>query len=213
MSVSYLINRLQPLPFQTPVVLSLNPFIEPAAERPSSLHHYAHPVFDRAPSTPRPPTRHPGPKRCWFAGAWTGYGHEDGLKSAVAVVGAMGVEVPWQRGRVPGALERRDVRALAARGVLRAVMHERAVRAHNRFYPDGAFCACCSSGWTACACRCSASTGQPVQLSPAATSARAVRPLLPWIRALLDERGLAAAPTARSCCRPCRASSASSSTR
>jgi len=45
-----------------------------------------------------------GRERCWFAGAWTGYGfHEDGLKSAVAVVEAMGVEVPWRRGRVPAA--------------------------------------------------------------------------------------------------------------
>ena len=42
-----------------------------------------------------------GRNRSWFAGAWTGYGfHEDGLKSAVAVVEAMGVEVPWRRGRV-----------------------------------------------------------------------------------------------------------------
>ena len=37
----------------------------------------------------------------------SGYGfHEDGLKSAVAVVEAMGVEVPWRRGRVPAALEK-----------------------------------------------------------------------------------------------------------
>ena len=42
-----------------------------------------------------------GNNRSWFAGAWTGYGfHEDGLKSAVAVAEAMGVEVPWRRGRV-----------------------------------------------------------------------------------------------------------------
>ena len=45
-----------------------------------------------------------GRRRSWFAGAWTGYGfHEDGLKSAVAVVEAMGVEVPWRRGRVHAA--------------------------------------------------------------------------------------------------------------
>jgi predicted NAD/FAD-binding protein len=32
-SVSYLINRLQPLPFKTPLMVSLNPQREPKAER------------------------------------------------------------------------------------------------------------------------------------------------------------------------------------
>ena len=53
-SVSYLINRLQPLPFETPVVVSLNPFTEPAAEHTIRRIEYSHPVFDTAPSTPRP---------------------------------------------------------------------------------------------------------------------------------------------------------------
>ena len=107
-SVSYLINRLQPLPFQTPVVVSLNPFTEPAAEKTFRRIEYAHPVFDHGAIDAQaalPAIQ--GRERCWFAGAWTGYGfHEDGLKSAVAVVEAMGVEVPWRRGRVPAALEK-----------------------------------------------------------------------------------------------------------
>jgi uncharacterized protein len=38
-----------------------------------------------------------GQRRLWFCGAWGGYGfHEDGLKSALAVVNAMGVQAPWQ---------------------------------------------------------------------------------------------------------------------
>ena len=106
-SVSYLINRLQPLPFQTPVVVSLNPFTEPAADKTFRRIEYAHPVFDHGAIDAQaalPAIQ--GRERCWFAGAWTGYGfHEDGLKSAVAVVEAMGVEVPWRRGRVPAALE------------------------------------------------------------------------------------------------------------
>ena len=101
-SVSYLINRLQPLPFQTPVVVSLNPFTEPAADKTFRRIEYAHPVFDHGAIDAQaalPAIQ--GRERCWFAGAWTGYGfHEDGLKSAVAVVEAMGVEVPWRRGRV-----------------------------------------------------------------------------------------------------------------
>ena len=104
-SVSYLINRLQPLPFQTPVVVSLNPFIAPAADKTFRRIEYAHPVFDHGAIDAQaalPSIQ--GRERCWFAGAWTGYGfHEDGLKSAVAVVEAMGVEVPWRRGRVPAA--------------------------------------------------------------------------------------------------------------
>jgi predicted NAD/FAD-binding protein len=33
----------------------------------------------------------------WFCGAWCGYGfHEDGLKSALAVVNALGMRAPWQ---------------------------------------------------------------------------------------------------------------------
>lgn len=107
-SVSYLINRLQPLPFQTPVVVSLNPFTEPAADKTFRRIEYAHPVFDHGAIDAQaalPAIQ--GRERCWFAGAWTGYGfHEDGLKSAVAVVEAMGVEVPWRRGRVPTALEK-----------------------------------------------------------------------------------------------------------
>jgi predicted NAD/FAD-binding protein len=101
-SVSYLINRLQPLPFETPVVVSLNPFNEPAAERTIRRIEYSHPVFDLGAIDAQgalPALQ--GRNRSWFAGAWTGYGfHEDGLKSAVAVVEAMGVEVPWRRGRV-----------------------------------------------------------------------------------------------------------------
>ena len=101
-SVSYLINRLQPLPFETPVVVSLNPFTEPAAAHTIRRIEYSHPVFDHGAIDAQaalPALQ--GRNRSWFAGAWTGYGfHEDGLKSAVAVVEAMGVEVPWRRGRV-----------------------------------------------------------------------------------------------------------------
>ncbi len=97
-AVSYLINRLQPLPFETPVVVSLNPFKEPAAKHLIKRIVYAHPVFDDAAikaQTHLP--RLQGQHNTWFAGAWTGYGfHEDGLRSAVTVVESMGVEVPWR---------------------------------------------------------------------------------------------------------------------
>ena len=59
---------------------------------------YAHPIFDApaiAAQQALPGIQ--GRRRTWFCGAWTGYGfHEDGLRSALAVVNALGVELPWQ---------------------------------------------------------------------------------------------------------------------
>jgi len=107
-SVSYLINRLQPLPFETPVVVSLNPFTEPARDKLIRRIEYAHPVFDQAAVDAQAalPTIQ-GRQRSWFAGAWTGYGfHEDGLKSALVVANAFGVSAPWQ-----GGLRRQEVAA------------------------------------------------------------------------------------------------------
>jgi len=97
-AVSYLINKLQPLPVQTPVIVSLNPFREPAAETVIADINYAHPVFDQAAidAQARLPEIN-GRDRLWFCGAWGRYGfHEDGLRSALAVVAGMGVAAPWQ---------------------------------------------------------------------------------------------------------------------
>ncbi len=99
-SVSYLINRLQPLPFDTPVIVSLNPFAEPAADKLIRRIEYAHPVFDQAAIDAQAALPQlQGVRRSWFAGAWTGYGfHEDGLRSAVAIASRLGVDIPWQDG-------------------------------------------------------------------------------------------------------------------
>ena len=82
----YLINMLQPLPFETPVVVSLNPL---HAIDPKTIHgsfEYAHPVFDLA--AIRAQGQLPllqGQQNTYYCGAWAGYGfHEDGLKSGVA---------------------------------------------------------------------------------------------------------------------------------
>lgn len=100
-SVSYLLNRLQPLPFNTPVVVTLNPLCEPAPERVLGQFDYAHPVFDHAALAAQERLDAiQGARRTWYAGAWTGFGfHEDGLKSALTVVEGLGGSVPW-RGRV-----------------------------------------------------------------------------------------------------------------
>ncbi len=83
----YLINKLQPLPWKTPVVVSLNPLREPDPATVLGRFDYAHPVFDRAAiqaQTALPQIQ--GTARTWFCGAWTRYGfHEDGLQSGVSV--------------------------------------------------------------------------------------------------------------------------------
>ncbi|MGN6701787.1 MAG: NAD(P)/FAD-dependent oxidoreductase [Burkholderiaceae bacterium] len=89
--VHYLINRLQPLPFATPVIVSLNPVTEPRRETVLGEFEYAHPVFDaKAVSAQRALPSIQGARNVWFAGAWTGYGfHEDGLKSGLAAAEAI----------------------------------------------------------------------------------------------------------------------------
>lgn len=96
-SVSYYINRLQPLPFRQPVIVTLNPVREPDPGTVIGTFEYAHPVFDcAATDAQRGLPCIQGAKRTWFCGAWTGYGfHEDGLKSALSVAGTLGVAAPW----------------------------------------------------------------------------------------------------------------------
>ena len=87
----YLLNRLQPLPFSTPLIVSLNPVSEPAAATVHAEFHYAHPVFDHAAiaAQQRLPMLQ-GRRDTWYCGAWTGYGfHEDGLRSGLAVGAAV----------------------------------------------------------------------------------------------------------------------------
>ena len=90
-SVTYLLNKLQPLPFTTPLFVSLNPTIEPRADTVIAEFDYTHPVFDaRAIEAQRRLPNVQGLRNVWFAGAWTGYGfHEDGLKSGLAVASAI----------------------------------------------------------------------------------------------------------------------------
>ncbi|MFO7543534.1 MAG: FAD-dependent oxidoreductase [Thiobacillus sp.] len=98
-AVHYLINRLQPLPTDTPVIVSLNPLQAPD---PATVHgefHYSHPVFSReAIGIQRQIAAANGRDGIWLAGAWLGYGfHEDGLASALRVARRLDAAAPWQR--------------------------------------------------------------------------------------------------------------------
>jgi uncharacterized protein len=81
----YLLNKLQPLPFEQPVIVSLNPVrhIDPA--KIIGQYEYAHPVFDAAAIAAQQGLGSlQGQQHSYFCGAWAGYGfHEDGLKSGL----------------------------------------------------------------------------------------------------------------------------------
>ena len=87
----YLINRLQPLPWEQPVIVSLNPVRPPRESTVLRRLDYEHPVFDLAAiAAQRRLDDLQGNRHTWFCGAWTGYGfHEDGLRSGLAVARAL----------------------------------------------------------------------------------------------------------------------------
>jgi len=93
----YLLNKLQPLPWQQAVVVSLNPMRPIQASRVVREITYAHPVFDRAATAAQqalPGLQ--GQRHTWYCGAWTRYGfHEDGMMSGTAVVQAMQDRGVW----------------------------------------------------------------------------------------------------------------------
>ena len=103
-ALSYLINRLQPLPFKTPVIVTLNPLQMPDPKTVIKTITYDHPVFLTESIVAKRGLRTlQGERNTWYAGAWTRYGfHEDGLMSGIAVAKALGATVPWAT-RVPAA--------------------------------------------------------------------------------------------------------------
>lgn len=83
----YLLNKLQPLPYEQAVVVSLNPTQAIDPKHVIRRIDYAHPVFDLAAiDAQQSMPQLQGQQHTWYAGAWLGYGfHEDGLKSGLAV--------------------------------------------------------------------------------------------------------------------------------
>jgi len=121
--VSYLINKLQPLPFRTPVVVTLNPPIEPDPRRVIGEFEYEHPVFGPDATAAQAALRSiQGERGLWFCGAWAGHGfHEDGLRSALAVANALGCAAPWQAGE-PAVAAPRAPHPAAAGGPVAGVL-------------------------------------------------------------------------------------------
>ncbi len=86
-AVTYLMNRLQPLPVDTPVCVSLNQDDRIDPDTILGSYDYAHPVLDTA--AIRAQHRLPrlqGRGGLYWAGAWASYGfHEDGARAAEQV--------------------------------------------------------------------------------------------------------------------------------
>ena len=94
--VTYWMNRLQNIPQDDPIFISLNP-TRPV--NPTLIYDqtsFRHPVFDHAAIAAQARLAEiQGKDRLWFAGAYTRHGfHEDGIASAHRVARLMAAQVP-----------------------------------------------------------------------------------------------------------------------
>ncbi|WP_417689622.1 NAD(P)/FAD-dependent oxidoreductase [Roseibium sp.] len=97
-TVSYWMNRLQNLPADKPLFVTLNPPSPPQEDQTFAHFVYDHPQFDaKAIEAQRSLWRIQGKNRTWYCGAWAGSGfHEDGLSAGLAVARQLGAILPWE---------------------------------------------------------------------------------------------------------------------
>lgn len=96
--VTYWMNRLQGIPENLPLFVTLNPAHPPRADTIHDTTIYEHPIFDAAAiAAQRRLWSLQGQGNLWFCGAYFGAGfHEDGLQSGLAVAEQLGgVRRPW----------------------------------------------------------------------------------------------------------------------
>ena len=96
--VTYWMNRLQALPGETPLLVTLNPLQAPDPAKVIHTQVYEHPRFDAAAiRAQRDLWSVQGDGGLWWCGAYFGSGfHEDGLQAGLAVAEAIGgVRRPW----------------------------------------------------------------------------------------------------------------------
>lgn len=99
-AITYWMNRLQHLPVETPVMVTLNPFAEINSDDVLGRYDYEHPIFDAASHEARAQLMAgQGQNKTWFCGAYLGDGfHEDGIQAGLAVAEMISqVERPWFR--------------------------------------------------------------------------------------------------------------------
>lgn len=98
-SITYWMNRLQPLGSAPPTFVTLNPDQQPRAETVIRREVYEHPLFDLETDRAQQDIWSlQGVRNTWFCGAHFGSGfHEDGIQSGLAVAEDLGgVRRPWQ---------------------------------------------------------------------------------------------------------------------
>jgi predicted NAD/FAD-binding protein len=95
--VTYWMNRLQSIPQDRQVFVTLNPTQEPDPALVIDDVTYQHPQFDSASARGQAELGTiQGDNRTWFAGAFCGYGfHEDGLQAGLTVAAELGAPTPW----------------------------------------------------------------------------------------------------------------------
>ncbi len=99
LSVSYWMNRLQPLGAAPELYVTLNPWRLPSAEKIYYRKIYRHPFYDLAALRAQKQLWSiQGVDRIWYCGAYFGAGfHEDGLQAGLAVAEQLGgAKRPWR---------------------------------------------------------------------------------------------------------------------
>ncbi|MGI9316079.1 MAG: NAD(P)/FAD-dependent oxidoreductase [bacterium] len=96
--VTYLMNLLQDLPTDKPVMVTLNPCMEIDPEKIIASYDYEHPLFNIAAIQSQPKLWGlQGKQNTWYCGAYFGSGfHEDGIQAGLAVAERLGgIKRPW----------------------------------------------------------------------------------------------------------------------
>jgi len=99
LTVTYWMNSLQGLKTSRPILVSLNPFDQPRADKVFQEMIYQHPIFNRETlAAQKNLWSLQGRRRTWFCGSYFGFGfHEDGLQSGLAVAEELsGLRRPWR---------------------------------------------------------------------------------------------------------------------
>lgn len=96
--VTYWMNRLQNLPEEKPLFLTLNPARPPREDLVFDTFEFDHPMYDLTSAAARRALqRVQGRDGLYFAGAWLGDGfHEAGLRTGLEAAYALGGQAPWQ---------------------------------------------------------------------------------------------------------------------
>jgi predicted NAD/FAD-binding protein len=81
-------NKLQDIPEDDPLFVTLNPSREIPADKIYDKVEFAHPVFDKAALRAQRKIRDiQGQNRTWFVGSYNRHGfHEDGIASAMRII-------------------------------------------------------------------------------------------------------------------------------